>query len=320
MPDVAFRAIHLPGPCPAGVACAAVTRAATWGPAVAFAAICLIWGSTFLAIKVGLASFDPFFYAGARYALATVLTYALARARGVRFEGPLVRWWPAFGVGVLLVAACNGMVFWAETRLDSGFTALLLTTSPVFTALLSPLLVDDPTPRSAGWLGIALGLGGTVLLVGPWRTGDLTLLPAIVAEASVVVWAVGSLWVRRIRESFHPMALAVAQMAAGAVVLLAISAVRGRALVGPVTGRSLAALAYLVVFGSTVAFAAYFYLLRDWDATRAATSTYVNTVVALVLGVALLGEPVTWGMVFGTAVVFAGVALVLREQHGAVQT
>lgn len=320
MPDAAFRAIRPPAADPAGVACAAVTHGSRWGLAAAYAAVCLIWGSTYLAIKVGLASFDPFFYAGVRYALATALTFALARARGVPFEGPLRRWWPAFGVGVLLVAACNGMVFWAETRLDSGFTALLLTTSPVFTALLSPLLSRDPAPRLAGWLGIALGLGGTVVLIEPWHAGSLTLLPAIVAEVSVVVWAVGSLWVRRIRERFHPMALAVAQMAAGAVVLLAISAVRGQALVGPVTGRSLAALGYLVVFGSTVAFAAYFYLLRDWDATRVATSTYVNTVVALALGVVLLGEPMTGGMVFGTAVVFAGVALVLREQQGLGQT
>ena len=295
-------------------------RASPFRLVAAYAAVGLIWGSTYLAIKVGLASFDPFFYAGLRYALATLLTFALARAQGVPFGGPLRRWWPAFGVGVLLVAVCNGAVFWAETRLDSGFTALLLTTSPVFTALLSPLLARDPAPSPAGWLGIALGFGGIVVLIEPWHASNVTIIPAVVAEISVVVWAVGSLWVRSIRERFHPMALAVAQMASGAVVLLAISAVRGPAVVGPVTGRSLAALGYLVVFGSAVGFVAYFYLLSHWDATRVATTTYVNTVVALVLGVVLLGEPVTWSMIGGTAVVFAGVALVLREQQAAVQT
>lgn len=282
--------------------------------AAAYAAICVIWGSTYLAIKVGLESFDPLFYAGTRYALATVLSFALARLQGVRFTGPLRRWLPAFGVGVLFIAVCNGLVFWAETRLDSGFTALLLTTSPVGTALLAPL-AGERTPRAIGWLGVALGFAGTVVLIEPWRAGAVPLLPAAAVEVSVVVWAAGALWARRIREDFHPMAITVAQMGSGAVLLLTLSAVRGEALVGPVSTRALLALAYLVVFGSSVAFATYFYLLRHWEATRVATSTYVNPVVALVLGVVFLGETVTWGMVAGTAVVLAGVALVLHEQR-----
>ncbi|HLE60863.1 MAG TPA: EamA family transporter [Thermoanaerobaculaceae bacterium] len=282
--------------------------------AAAYAAICVIWGSTYLAIKVGLESFDPLFYAGTRYALATLLSFALARLQGVRFTGPLRRWLPAFGVGVLFIAICNGLVFWAETRLDSGFTALLLTTSPVGTALLAPL-AGERTPRAIGWLGVALGFAGTVVLIEPWRAGAVPLLPAAAVEVSVVVWAAGALWARRIREDFHPMAITVAQMGSGAVLLLTLSAVRGEALVGPVSTRALLALAYLVVFGSSVAFATYFYLLRHWEATRVATSTYVNPVVALVLGVVFLGETVTWGMVAGTAVVLAGVALVLHEQR-----
>ena len=297
-----------------GVACAPVTGGSRLALAAAYAAICVIWGSTYLAIKVGLESFDPLFYAGTRYALATVLSFALARLQGVRFTGPLRRWLPAFGVGVLFIAVCNGLVFWAETRLDSGFTALLLTTSPMGTALLSPL-AGERAPRAIGWLGVALGFAGTVVLIEPWRAGAVPLLPAAAVEVSVVVWAAGALWARRIREDFHPMAITVAQMGSGAVLLLTLSAVRGEALVGPVSTRALLALAYLVVFGSSVAFATYFYLLRHWEATRVATSTYVNPVVALVLGVVFLGETVTWGMVAGTAVVLAGVALVLHEQR-----
>ena len=291
-----------------------MTRGSPFALAAAYAAICVIWGSTYLAIKVGLESFDPLFYAGTRYALATLLSLAMARLQGVRFTGPLRRWLPAFGVGVLFIAVCNGLVFWAETRLDSGFTALLLTTSPLGTALLAPL-AGERTPRAIGWLGVALGFAGTVVLLEPWRAGAVPLLPAVAVEVSVVVWAAGALWARRIREDFHPMAITVAQMGSGAVLLLALSAVRGEALVGPVTPRALVALVYLVVFGSSVAFATYFYLLRHWEATRVATSTYVNPVVALVLGVVFLGEAVTWGMVAGTCVVLAGVALVLHEQR-----
>jgi drug/metabolite transporter (DMT)-like permease len=291
-----------------------VTSPSRLGLALAYGAICVIWGTTYLAIKVGLESFDPFFYAGVRYTAATLLLFALTRWQGVRFEGPLRRWWPAFGVGVLFIAICNGLVFWAETALDSGFTALLMTTSPLWTALLAPVLGRDRGPGVGGWIGIALGFAGTVLLLQPWHAGAVPMIAALVVEGSVVVWAVGSLWVRHIRRDFHPMALTVAQMGAGALVLLAVAAGRGRAVVGPVTLRALLALGFLVVFGSCVAFSAYFYLLRHWTATRAATSTYVNPVVALVLGVLVLHEAVTAPMVLGTAVVFVGVALTMRER------
>jgi drug/metabolite transporter (DMT)-like permease len=111
------------------------------------------------------------------------------------------------------------------------------------------------------------------------------------------------------------MALSVAQMAAGAPLLLAVSALGGHAVVGPITLRAAASLGYLVVFGSVVGFAAYFYLLKHWDATTVSTSTYINPVVAVILGALLLGEPVTASMVVGTVVVLAGVTLVLREQQ-----
>jgi len=297
-----------------------MTGPSRWGPAAAYAAICVIWGSTYLAIKVGLQSFDPFFYAGVRYLLAGAVTFAVARSRGVPFPGPLSRWWPAFGIGVLFIALGNGMVFWAETRLDSGFTALLLTTSPLWTAGLSPLVRGERRPGALGWAGIGAGLVGTVILFEPWRAGGVDVVAALVVELSVVAWAAGSLWVRRVRGLYHPMALSVAHMAAGAPMLLAVSAFTGRTVVGPLTVRAAASLAYLVVFGSVVAFAAYFYLLQHWEATRVSTSTYVNPLVAVVLGALLLSEPVTASMVVGAAAVLAGVTLVLREQQAAGRT
>ena len=245
-----------------------MSRAPRWGLFAAYAAICVIWGSTYLAIKVGLESFDPFFYAGMRYVLAAAVTFGVAKARGVPFPGPLSRWWPAVGIGVLFIALSNGMVFWAETRIDSGLTALLLTTSPLWTAGLSGLVPGERRPRALGWTGIGAGLIGTVVIFEPWRGGAVDVTAALVVELSVVMWA---------------------HMAAGAPLLLAVSAFTGRAMVGPLTVRAVASLAYLVVFGSVIAFAAYFYLLQHWGATRVSTSTYVNPAVAVVLGALLLG-------------------------------
>ncbi len=294
-----------------------VTTRPGFGLAAAYIAVCIIWGSTYLAIKVGLASFDPFFFAGLRYLIAASIGYVLVRWRGVRFAGSLRQWIPAFGVGVLFVATCNGAVFWSETRLDSGFTALLITAAPLWTAALAPLTPGEGKLSAVAWGGVVAGFVGTVLLIEPWKAGHVELVAALVVEASAVVWAATSLWVRVIRERYHPFALTVAQMASGAVVLLSVAAVRGRALVGPLTLESVAALGFLVVFGSLVAFGSYFYLLRHWDASRVATSTYINPVVALALGASLLGEKVSWNMVVGVAVILAGVAVVLREQQAA---
>ena len=285
------------------------------GLPLAYGAICLIWGSTYLAIKVGLESFDPFFFAGLRYLLATAIMYVVARARGTSFRGPLRRWLPALAVGVMFIGISNGLVFWAETRLDSGYTALLITASPVWTALLTPLLAGERRLRWLGWLGIGLGLAGTVVLLQPWRAGRVELAASLAVEVSVVVWVAGSLVVRRIRHNFDALALTVAQMAGGTPVLLALAAARGSALVAPVTPRAVLALAFLVVFGSCVAFGAYNYLLHHWEASRVATSTYINPVVAVALGALILGEPVTGLMVAGAAVVLAGVAVVLHEQR-----
>lgn len=289
-------------------------RASRAGLAVAYTAICIIWGSTYLAIKVGLATFDPFFYAGLRYLLATAAGLVFVRALGVPLTGPLARWMPAFGVGVLFVAVCNGMVFWAETRLDSGYTALLITANPLWIAFFEVFVPGESRLSGRGWLGLGIGLIGTVLLLEPWRGGRLELGAALVVELSVIIWSATALWVRRIRDRYHPFALTVAQMAAGGAVLLGVAAGRGRSLVGPVSWKALAGLGFLVVFGSLIAFGAYFYLLRHWPASRVATSTYINPVVAVAAGWLLLDERVSALMVVATAVILLGVALVLRDE------
>lgn len=292
-----------------------VSRGSPLGLAAAYAAICVIWGSTYLAIKVGLVSFDPFFFAGLRYVMATAIMLPVALWRGADFKGPLRRWLPAFGVGALFIGVCNGLVFWSETRLDSGFTALLITTSPLWTSLFEPALAGGAALSGRGWLGLVVGFAGAVLLQLPTGSYPVDAVAAVAVQVSVVIWVLTSLWVRRIRKDFDPLALTTAQMAGGAVVLMAAAAASGRAMTGPLLPEAVAALLYLVVFGSCIAFGAYFYLLRHWEASRVSTSTYVNPVIAVFLGWLLLDEAVTWRMVAGTGVVLTGVALVLREHR-----
>ena len=278
-------------------------------------AICVIWGSTYLAIKVGLVTFEPYFYAGVRYVLATALMLPIARWQGATFAGPLRRWLPAVAVGVMFVGVCNGLVFWAETRLDSGFTALLITTSPLWTGMLSPLTSSERRLGGGGWLGVVVGFAGATLLLAPSASPAFDWTATIAVEVSVVLWVVTSLFVRRIRQDFHPLALTTVQMGTGAVVLLVVAVARGSYLVGPVVPEAVASLVFLAVFGSCVAFSAYFYLLRHWEASRVASSTYINPVVAMLLGWLILDEVITSRMLVATAIILVGVTLVLRERR-----
>ena len=285
--------------------------------ALSYLATCIIWGSTYFAIKLALASFSPLFLSGARYAVAAVLGWGVARALGIAFPGPFRQWWPVFGVGILFITIANSTVCWAEVRLDSAYVALIMTTSTLWTAMLAPLIAGDPWPRPRAWLGIGIGLAGTVLLIEPWKASAPDLGAALAVSCSVIVWAAGANWIRRIKTTIHPFAMAIGQMAVGAAVLLLITVPRGDTLIAPITPSSGLAIGFLVIFGSLIAFGAYFYLLEHWDAAKVSTSAYVNPVIALSLGVGLLGERLTWTMGLGTVIVLSGVTLVLLDQHRA---
>lgn len=283
---------------------------------LAYAVVCVVWGSTYLAIKIGLGSFSPFSFAAIRYLAAAPLMALLASRAGVQWRFRFREIWPALGVGVLFIGLCNGMVFWAETRLDSSYTALLITASPLWTALLSSWagswLPGEGRLGVRGWTGIFVGFAGSYFLLHPQEALPENLMAALVVEVSVIIWAVGSLWVRRVRERYHPLEMATWQMVSGAVVLSVIALLRGeRLLHSELSLAAGVALLYLVIVGSCVAFSAYFYLLRAWPATRVATSAYINPVVAVALGWLVLGEWPGPEALLGGILVLVGVSLVL---------
>jgi drug/metabolite transporter (DMT)-like permease len=265
---------------------------------------------------VGLEAFQPLAFAALRYWLAAPLMALVAWASGVRFAPSPQRLWPAWGVGLIFIGLCNGMVFWAETRLESSYTALLITGSPLWSALLGAL-AESKMPGEGrlgrkGWVGLALGLAGTLLLLRPNPQGSWDLTAALVVEVSVVLWALGALWVRHLRHRYHPLELTTWQMVSGALALTLFAVLRGEHLAhSPITARAWVSLAFLVVFGSCVAFSAYFYLLRVWPAARVATSAYVNPVVAVALGWLVLGEWPGFLRLAGGGLVLLGVGLVL---------
>ena len=274
----------------------------------------VVWGSTYLAIRFGLESIPPFVMSGVRYAAAGAILLAVAKARGApRIAArDLV---PAFTCGALLLLCGNGGVVWAEQRVSSGLAALLIAIEPLFIVLLQALPPERHAPGGRALAGVALGLGGVALLLGPARLGGdrIDLLGAAAVLFAAFTWALGSLLSRRFTPPSSGLQATALQMLAGGGLLLALSLATGewtRFSPADVTTRSWAALLYLLVFGSLLAYTVYMWLLRAAPPALVSTYAFVNPAVAVFLGWALAAEPVTPRTLLAAAVIVWAVVLI----------
>lgn len=281
----------------------------------AFAAVYVIWGSTYLAIRFAIETIPPFFMAGARFLIAGGVLYAWVRLRGA--ERPTrAQWGAATIVGGLLLLGGNGAVVWAEQYVPSGLASLLVATVPVWMVLLDWARAGGTRPSAVVLAGVALGLGGLVLLVDPRSLASGSAADPIGAAVLVLgslAWAVGSLYSKRAKMPTVPLLATGMQMLAGGALLVLAGLLTGEvARFAPhaVSARSVSALMYLVVFGSLVGFTAYIWLLRVATPAQVSTYAYVNPVVAVFLGWALAGEPLTPRTLLAAAVIVGAVVLV----------
>jgi len=281
---------------------------------LAFAAIYFIWGSTYLAIRFAIETIPPFTMAGIRFLVAGGLLFGWSRRAGAP-NPTREEWRDGAIVGALLLLGGNGAVVWAEQWVASGLVSLLVATVPFWMVLMDWLWAGAPRPTAGSWFGLAWGLLGVWLLTGGAGEASLTgpaLLGAGVVVAGSFSWALGSIMARSARLPARPRMATAVQMLAGGVLLAAAGAVMGewsRWDPGATSAKSILALAYLVVFGAIVAYSAYVWLLRVSTAGRVATYAYVNPVVALILGWALAGEPLTARTGVAAAVILSAVVV-----------
>ncbi len=275
----------------------------------------IVWGSTYLAIRVAVASLPPFLMAGSRFFTAGILLYAWLKFR----EWPTPsknQWKSAFIVGGYLLLGGNGAVVWAEQVVPSGLTALLVSSVPIWLVLFS--WMKGRTARPSGLLaaGIALGFIGVFVLVRP--DSSLEASPAFYAGVAALLfaslsWAWGSLYSKTADLPASPwMSTAIQMMAGGGLLLLAgiVHGEIGRIHVASFTAPAVGAWIYLVLLGSLVGYSAYVWVLKKAPIALAGTYAYVNPVVALILGALVLDEKVTGWMMAGAGLVVAGVALI----------
>lgn len=284
-------------------------RGIVWASLIA---LYLIWGSTFLAMKFAIESFPPFLMAAIRFLSAGGLLYGVLRWRGE--PHPNSREWLGAGlVGTLLLAVGNGGVAYAQQWVATGTTALAIATVPLWTAIFSGLWGQWPNRRE--WTGIGLGMLG-ILLLNLGSNMQASALGAVIIMGAAISWAFGSIWGKRL--PMPPGAMAgAAQMLCGGVVLVLVVWVSGESMprTWP-TPKALAALVFLVVFGSFVAYSAYLYLLKTVRPALATSYAFVNPLVAMLLGAWLAGEHVGRYELLALVMVLGGVLLVLTAGNG----
>jgi drug/metabolite transporter (DMT)-like permease len=284
---------------------------------IAFAAVYVLWGSTYLFIRYAIDTIPPLTLGASRFVLSAVLLYAFARWRGA--ANP-TRSDLKIGVisGVLMLGFGNGGVMWAEQTVASGVVALIVSSVPIWIVAIDWL--RGRRPRNVMLVGLALGFAGIVILIGPKAIvgeGRIDSVGVGVLLVGSIAWSIGTLITRANKPSGSPLMLAAVQMAGAAAAFAIVSLATGdfrRVSLDAITPRSWIAVAYLVIAGSVIAYTAYVYLLGVVSAAKAATYAYVNPVIAVGLGWAFANEPLGARTILAAVVILAGVAIITTAQ------
>jgi drug/metabolite transporter (DMT)-like permease len=288
----------------------------------AFAAVYVIWGSTYLGILFAIESIPPLLMAGTRYFAAGLILYSIARLNGAA-SSRWSDWRTAAIVGACLLLGGNGGVTLAEKYVPSGLAAVVIATVPIYIALLGWLTGTAPRPTPATWLGLAGGLAGVGILLAPElrltdREHPHAAAGILILLFGAFAWSAGSLYSRHGKNASSPFLAAGQQMICGGVLLMLAAAVRGEwQTFDPrmMTALSIWSWIYLVLIGAIIGFSAYIWLLRHCQPGKVATYAYVNPIVAVLLGVAFAGEKLTMRTIAAASLIIGSVALVITADQ-----
>ncbi len=286
----------------------------------AFAALYVIWGSTYLAIFFAIQSIPPFLMAGARFFLAGIIMLAIAR-----LQGPLKSTWPdwrtSLVVGACLLLGGNGGVTISEKFIETGLASLIVATVPIYIILLGWLFGMTPRPGRIVWLGLAGGFLGVAVLLGPElriSSGTRPVIGMSILLVTSFIWSAGSLYSRSAKHVASPFFAAAQQMICGGLLLILAGFIAGEVSnfhPEKITSLSIGAFVYLVLIGAIVGYTAYFWLLRNCEPAKVATYAYVNPVVAVLLGALFAHEVVTVRTLFAAVLIIGSVALIITVQQ-----
>ncbi len=280
----------------------------------AFAVVCIVWGTTYLAIRIAVTTMTPFLLTGARYLFAGIVLFIVAKLHGDvipssrRVLGDVVL------CGVLMVAIGNLSVVWAEQWVPSGFAALFVGTAPFWATLIELLRRSGERLELRAGLGMLIGFAGVAMLVTPGGAGSAFdrrfVIGAIVIQLGSIAWQYGTIRGKYTLASMPPLMSSALQMLAGGFVVTLAGVGLGEVPHFHATPRTFAALAYLSLFGSVLAYTSYIYAARHLRSTSMSLYAYVNPVVAVILGWLVLHEQLTWVSIAAMVIILGGVAMV----------
>ncbi len=282
-------------------------------PWAALLVVWVVWGSTYLAMRIVVREMPPLAAAATRFACAGTIMAAVALLVDRRHGRPTRRQWLDYAfIGVLLLSVGNSLVMWAEKTVPSGIAALIVATVPLWILLLDGLRPGGEPWTARVWIGTVVGLAGVALVARPQgEVGTAHWVSIVGLQVATLSWTIGSLYAQAVPKRLPLASAAAIEMLAGSLVIFAASRLFGEdwSRMAGATARAWGGVGYLVVFGSLVGFTAFAFCLNELPATTVGTYAYVNPVVAVALGALVLDEPLTRGLLAGGLLIVASVAL-----------
>lgn len=283
----------------------------------AFATIYIVWGTTYLAMRIAVETIPPFMMAGVRFLLAGGVTFLFLKLR--RSKMPTMEQWKNGAiVGLFLMVGGNGLVCWAEQEIPSGIAALVVASMPMWMCIFDWLLFKGTRPGGFAVVGLLMGFVGIGLLFGPSIYSDdaasLDLLSLLVLMCAPIFWSIGSLYSRKVDMPKNAFMSTSVQFITGGTILMIGSLILGEwwsFQPGKVSGESVLAMLYLAVFGSIIALSTYVWLLKQTTPSRVSTYTYVNPIIAVFLGWLILDEKITTQTIIAICIIVGSVVLVV---------
>lgn len=278
---------------------------------IAFIVLCIVWGTTYLVIRISVQVFPPETFSGIRFILSGLIVLAFAFATKQKMPDNFLDIAKISIAGVLMLLGGHGLVVFAEQWVHSGVTALILSLGPIFIALLELLILKKKTLNIWGWLGLVAGFTGVMILVTSGKEiGSIDIKGGIILLTACLMFASGSIFSKKYSAEGSIVSQLAIQMLAGGIGLLVTGGVMGEYSRVIINFTVVWTMIYLTIFGGIIGYGAYIYVLKHWAASKAGTYAYVNTVIAVILGALILKEPVNISIIFSIILILGGVVAV----------